>query len=280
LLDIHQPFVIRNPQQVVDRLEHAQLPADHVLVAMDVESLYTSIHLSLFRAQLRQQDPRRARLLITLLDLVTENNNFIYGLMIYLQQEGIAMGSNCSVELANVYMLPADQLFAKLCFFYVRYIDDILIIHKSRLSELKRIALTLIPGISFTFSTPMTSTLFHFWISKSNFHQLVRFILHPVSSLCLSTATSPHTPGIPLTAFEVLFVVKLFASSDRAPTDVTSTTVCSSSITTYVYEGTASTTVPVCSSTYPTSYVTVYVIAPNPTPLTSSHWSFPISSSP
>ena len=66
---------------------------------------------------------------------------------------GIFMGSNCSVELANLYLLRLDDAIKSLAgvhlYGYCRFVDDILIAVQWAVAfdDLLRIANTIIPGI-------------------------------------------------------------------------------------------------------------------------------------
>jgi hypothetical protein len=73
------------------------------------------------------------------------------------------MGTNCAVQLANLYMAPFDSMFADQVSNYARYIDDIFFIFDGTDAELDKIKLDMneaIPGIALTFSSSPSSADF------------------------------------------------------------------------------------------------------------------------
>jgi hypothetical protein len=75
-----------------------------------------------------------------MLETIMHTNYFEHNLQLYYQTEGLAMGTNCAVSVANRYMailidsklkdLPGKRL-------YSRYIDDICFIYKGSIQEFK-----------------------------------------------------------------------------------------------------------------------------------------------
>lgn len=116
--------VLTNSISLLDRIEHATVPADCTLVTYDVSSLYTNMNIDrlIDVVNARTGNPLNGRIL----EFICRSNYFIYGTQIYYQNDGIAMGTNCAVHCANIYMQYVDEYITELTgtAFYGRYIDD------------------------------------------------------------------------------------------------------------------------------------------------------------
>lgn len=119
------------------------------LITMDIVSLYTNIDLTLL------YDDMDTVGLKSETQFICENNFMQYAGKLYRQRQGIAMGTNAAVNMANFYLARRldsfFQLFANLL--YKRYIDDIFLIHKCSeedLDMIHKLANKLIPGIRLT----------------------------------------------------------------------------------------------------------------------------------
>jgi hypothetical protein len=151
LQQIPQPFVLRSSQHLIDIIENFSIEDNDVLFVADVDSLYPSICLSTLYEEINLQT-NSSSWLILLIKFICSNNYFKYGNDIWLQTDGIAMGSNCSVELANTYLFKLDSRLNKVCKFYRRYVDDVFgIIRKTNIPALKRLANSTLPGIKLSF---------------------------------------------------------------------------------------------------------------------------------
>jgi hypothetical protein len=94
------------------------------LVSLDVESLYTNLNINKAVNLISQHNNS----LGTLAHLIMLNNYFEYNENIYHQLDGIAMGTNAAVSIANLYLaILIDQKLIKNSniSYYCRYIDDI-----------------------------------------------------------------------------------------------------------------------------------------------------------
>lgn len=110
-------------------------PKTEWLVSLDVTSLYTNIITEDLTSIVQDLDP----ILGKMLNIIMKNNYFEYHEQFFHQIEGLAMGTNCAVSVANLYMavlidsklmnLPSIRL-------YSRYIDDICFIFKGSKQEL------------------------------------------------------------------------------------------------------------------------------------------------
>jgi hypothetical protein len=154
-------YAIKNTATLVDRLENTAIPPNALFVTADVTSLYTMMDLDRLYAQI--QAITENELLVTILRFICDNNFFLYGNTVRRQRNGIAMGTNCAVQLANLYMTPFDSMFADRVSNYARYIDDIFFIFDGTDAELDKIKHDMneaIPGITLTFSSSSSSADF------------------------------------------------------------------------------------------------------------------------
>jgi hypothetical protein len=152
---------IKNSATLVNRLENTAIPRNALFVTADVTSLYTMMDLDRLYAQIRLVTENE--LLVTILQFICGNNYFRYGNTVRRQRNGIAMGTNCAVQLANLYMAPFDTMFADRVSNYARYIDDIFFIFDGTVAELDKIKQDMneaIPGIALTFSSSPSSADF------------------------------------------------------------------------------------------------------------------------
>lgn len=152
----HQfPNILRDSSELIEHLNLLNaLPDGFILVTLDVSALYTNINLDLLNSLLHQIDPKFA----LLSHFITDNNYFQFANSVYKQLDGIAMGTNCAVSLANLFLainldpFIYDRRDAVLLFF--RFIDDLILIwtkSKPELLDFIETLQSLIPGIKFTF---------------------------------------------------------------------------------------------------------------------------------
>jgi len=130
------PAILKDSRDLINRWQDIHLQDDlDWLVSLDVESLYTNIIVEDVLTLLATLDPTAANLF----DLIRQFNIFEYNDTIYQQIDGIAMGSNCAVSIANAYM--GHYLDLPLATFpgvsnYVRFIDDIGLTYRGRENSL------------------------------------------------------------------------------------------------------------------------------------------------
>lgn len=156
------PAVLRNSQELTKCLQNIQLQSNDWLVTMDIVSLYPNIDLNLLNFVLSSLDPSFA----SISDFITRNNFFIYNDQIFRQKNGIAMGTNCAVNIAQIYLgklLDVELLEHYHLRLYKRYIDDIFTIFNGTEQELldffKHVN-SMIPGISITYTYSKNTTEF------------------------------------------------------------------------------------------------------------------------
>lgn len=130
------PHTIQSSIQVIDSIQVIPFnPLTDYLVTLDVSSLYTNIEVDRLVNILQSIDPLWA----TLGKLIFKSNYFTYLDKTYWQCQGIAMGTNSAVHLANLYLArlvdPIVVSFPNVIY-YKRYIDDLLLIFRGTQHEL------------------------------------------------------------------------------------------------------------------------------------------------
>lgn len=150
-------YVLINSTALIRSIENTiQIPPGSTLVTADVTSLYTNIDLAQLYLYIGQRLDPTKQYLVEILRMICEYNYFEYNSQIYHQFHGIAMGTNCAVSCANIYMNQFDQEFAPGCFFYRRYIDDVFFIwsgSEQDLIQLQNDMKNFLPRINLSFST-------------------------------------------------------------------------------------------------------------------------------
>ena len=155
-VDYHlQPIVKNIPSYVQDsndflnKIDTAKnIPADCLLVTMDVKSLYTNSPnpggTSAVKATYERYPEKSvaAKVIITFLAMILTLNNFMFNCKNYLQIRSYAMGTACATSYANIFMARFEQKhiypFIKgKVNLYLRYIDDTFFIWKDTEEELK-----------------------------------------------------------------------------------------------------------------------------------------------
>ena len=113
------------------------LPDNITIAAFDVTSLYTNIDIDegikackeILATHRPITDIPNNSVLIDILRLVLENNNFDFAGRHFLQRKGVAMGSSVSPSVANIFMAQFERKFVfnhpHQPVVWLRYIDDI-----------------------------------------------------------------------------------------------------------------------------------------------------------
>ena len=117
------PFHLKNSLELISSVENMIIPANSLLISADVSSLYTNMKISILERIFINIFPNH--LLADVLRFICDNNFFQYGSQIFHQRDGIAMGTNCAVSLARIYLKEFDAYFSTKFVFYRRYIDDV-----------------------------------------------------------------------------------------------------------------------------------------------------------
>jgi len=137
-LDINLPFCLKSSQTLIHCLPFS-LEAGEMLVTIDIKAMYPNID-RLTLAQVVQALVPEDPTLPDILKFLLENSYCSYKNETYLQIQGIPMGDNASVNLANLF---CDAFLDNAINnhphtrFYRRYIDDIFLIWSGNTLELK-----------------------------------------------------------------------------------------------------------------------------------------------
>ena len=158
------PSILKNSQTLVEQLSVANtLPAKFYFITGDVASLYPNIEIPRLLAFVGSIDNS----LTSMTKYVCENGYVEYNSAVFLQQVGIAMGTNSAVSLANLYLGKLiDHLLENHAdvYYYRRYIDDLFILWTGTLESWKLLASSLNqvnPRILINFTPPnQLSTVF------------------------------------------------------------------------------------------------------------------------
>ena len=132
LLDIRlQPYtfqyktILKNNIDLINLWKGKPFNIDtQYLVSLDVDSLYTNLNINKAVNLIKNHNNS----LSILAKLIMINNYFEYNENIYHQLDGIAMGTNAAVSIANLYLaILIDEILIKNpnISYYCRYIDDI-----------------------------------------------------------------------------------------------------------------------------------------------------------
>jgi hypothetical protein len=150
--------VLKNSQQLTLALSniprYTNTSTSRLLVTMDVDSLYPSINLNtLYNIVLKDFPPY----IIAMARFIFDNSLVAYSNEVYHQINGIAMGTNAAVIIANLYMaklIDPILLSNHRITSYSRFIDDLFFIYEGDQQELETFVATLqtaTPGLTFTF---------------------------------------------------------------------------------------------------------------------------------
>lgn len=138
--------ILRDSKSLASNLDDLKLPKNAIIFTMDATSLYTNMTVDLTLSSLVEflqlrPNPQLQTILPLLAEFVLNNNYFEYNNRIYKQTQGIAMGTNAAVHLANIYVFyHFDRYFEThpKMLFYKRYIDDVFGIWSGTEDELRR----------------------------------------------------------------------------------------------------------------------------------------------
>ena len=132
-----QKSYLKDTTDFVNFIENTKVPAEVILVSMDVTSLYTNIPQEegidtvcrAYEIFYRNEPPIPTQLLKRALRLILQENSFQFNGKNYLQTHGTAMGTKMAVAFSNIFMnkveteILSQSLFKPLV--WKRYIDDI-----------------------------------------------------------------------------------------------------------------------------------------------------------
>lgn len=120
--------ILKNSLELLKRIKNISLNEKSYLVTMDIQSLYTNIDIPNLENLIDSHDSTCG----DLCKYINKNNYFTYKNDLYFQKQGLPMGTNAAVSLANIYLehyLDPILLRNPKISFYHRYIDDLFFIY-------------------------------------------------------------------------------------------------------------------------------------------------------
>ena len=126
-----------NSKEFVERIKAERIPSGYKIISFDVKSLFTNVpldktiqiilHKVYVEKKIKTLIPKP--ILKELLLLCTKHLHFSFNGEIYIQIDGVAMGSPLGPLLANIFMISLEEkvlpkVSSYLCF-WKRYVDDI-----------------------------------------------------------------------------------------------------------------------------------------------------------
>ncbi|XP_040178452.1 uncharacterized protein LOC120911183 [Rana temporaria] len=150
---LHLPSYIKDTIHLLQKVQHFKVSPGALLVAIDVEALYSSIPHSLGLSAIKNTllpifrgDRRLGEFLIMALEFILYHGVFSFDGSHFLQVQGVAMGTSCAPSYANLYLGEWEKLFLTstpvqplihLVSGWHRYID-VLMIWEGSIPELER----------------------------------------------------------------------------------------------------------------------------------------------
>lgn len=101
----------------------------HYVLRIDIKSYYASIDKTILLQQLNQHyhDPIVLHYFEAIVNHVVDDGGYVY-----MPERGIPLRSSLSPFFGALYLTPLDEAFASMDVFYRRYVDDIIILVKSK----------------------------------------------------------------------------------------------------------------------------------------------------
>lgn len=155
---------IKNSKHLSSLIKDIHIPDSAILVSFDVTNLFPSVPpedcLQLVSDLLLSHNftPDITEFIVSLVDFVLKQNFFQFNNCFYRQNTGLAMGSNLSPLLAEIFMDNLEKNIKNCEFysdvlFYYRYVDDIILCYNNTIENLnlfKNHIDSLHPSIKFT----------------------------------------------------------------------------------------------------------------------------------
>ena len=110
-------YTIKNTKYVLEKIKREHIPNDHLLVSFDVKSLFTNVPLDetieiilnrIYDKNEISTDIRKSEIK-ELLKLCIKSVHFTFDGNIYVQNDGVAMGSPLRPVLANIFMVELER---------------------------------------------------------------------------------------------------------------------------------------------------------------------------
>lgn len=157
------PFILKDSKSLIMEMNKHKTILDNKttgIITIDIESLYTNMKISLIEEEFRDflQDDN----LLDAILFVLQNNLLTFANRTYKQKNGMAMGTNMAVLVANIYChllidkkISRSPTFTHNTIMYRRYIDDIIIFISNKnykTEDIKRDLELVCPHHNFTYS--------------------------------------------------------------------------------------------------------------------------------
>ncbi|XP_023220192.1 carboxypeptidase D-like [Centruroides sculpturatus] len=135
-------YAVSNTRELITKLQNIALKDQEFITVLDFEAMYPSIKLEPCFCALRDflfqaSPPGYHKQVLELAHLMCYTSFFTFNQRIYLQERGVPMGSPLSGDLCELIVRKLDnqvlQSFNAEIVLYMHYVDDILIIWKSKL---------------------------------------------------------------------------------------------------------------------------------------------------
>ena len=131
-------YTIESTNEFIDKIKNLTIPQDFKLVSFDVKSLFTNVPLNftidviLKRIYTNNEIETRIpkNIMKEMLLLCTKNVHFSYNNSLYMQCDGVAMGSPLGPVIAGIFMVELERMVVPTLKEYLRnwtrYVDDTL----------------------------------------------------------------------------------------------------------------------------------------------------------
>ena len=110
-------YTIKDTKYFVEKIKKEHIPNDHLLVLFDVKSLFTNVPLDqtieiilniVYKKNEISTDMTKSEMK-ELLNLCTKSVHFTFDGNIYVQNDGVAMGSPSGPVLANIFLVELER---------------------------------------------------------------------------------------------------------------------------------------------------------------------------
>ena len=110
-------YTIKDTKYFVEKIKKEHIPHDHLLVSFDVKSLFTNVPLDqtieiilniVYKKNEISTDMTKSEMK-ELLNLCTKSVHFTFDGNIYVQNDGVAMGSPSGPVLANIFLVELER---------------------------------------------------------------------------------------------------------------------------------------------------------------------------
>ena len=110
-------YTIKDTKYFIEKIKKEHIPNDHLLVSFDVKSLFTNVPLDqtieiilniVYKKNEISTDMTKSEMK-ELLNLCTKSVHFTFDGNIYVQNDGVAMGSPSGPVLANIFLVELER---------------------------------------------------------------------------------------------------------------------------------------------------------------------------